>query len=99
MIVDAVLGEELVEQRALHGVERLFAREVARHVRDDDVQAPFAAADFEPRLRLVREDRLLDEEDAAPAREAAQEVLRPLVDEVPAQVRQADEVRRFGFKL
>jgi hypothetical protein len=63
-----------------------------RQARHDDVQAVAARRDVETRLPLA-EDRLLDEEDAPPLGEAAQQVLRPLVDEVPAQVREADEVR------
>jgi hypothetical protein len=36
--------------------------------------------------------RLLDEEDAPLPRRAAQKVLRPLEDEIPAQVRETDKI-------
>jgi hypothetical protein len=51
-------------------------------------------ARLDPHPRLLGGDRLLDEEDAAIRCAPAHQVLRPLPDEVPPEVRKADEVER-----
>jgi hypothetical protein len=90
VLVDSLVGEESVEQLALRAL-RLFRAQAFGQARDDDAQLVLAAAHVEARLALAV-DRLFDEVDAALAREAAQKMLRPLVDEIPTQVRKADEV-------
>ena len=45
---------------------------------------------------MVGRDRLLEEEHPPPAREALHQVLRPLADEIPAKMREADQVATGG---
>jgi hypothetical protein len=53
---------------------------------------------LEDRCRGFAEDRLLDEEHAHHAREPRHQTLRPLIDEMPAQMGEADEGRFFALK-
>jgi hypothetical protein len=90
--VYSALGEEAVDQIALDRPERDLAPQALRQVRDDHPHPAVTLADLQVH-RAVIENRLFDEEDAALSGAAAQEMLRPLIDEVPAQVREADHVR------
>ena len=82
-------GAELVQEPALGGLGRgrvQAVREVRRRHGD-----PVAGAQLEHGPAAV-DDRLLDVGDGAVLGEAAHQVLRPLDHEVPAQVREAEQV-------
>jgi hypothetical protein len=71
MRVNRLFLEQLIDHRAQHFVQLLFARQLLRQVRDDDLHAALARAHVEAH-GPIREDRLFDEEDAALTGEAAQ---------------------------
>ena len=64
--------------------------------RNRDGDALRAGAQVHVRRDAGLEDRLLDHQDAVMLRGAAQEVLRTLPHEIPAQVREADQEGRSG---
>ena len=80
-------------EQPLECLARGLPGEALGQVRHDHEHA--LGGDRQPQVRRDArlEDGLLDEVHPLPAREAAHQVMGPLVDEVPAQVRQADEVR------
>ena len=83
--------EQIVEHLAL-SFDHLPGVEAARNVGHDDQDA-VVHVDRDARYLAVVDHRLLDEEDAAIPGTTNHQMLRPLKDELPAQMAQADDIR------
>ena len=83
-------SEKILDEVALleNDVVRI---EALRELRDRDRDSLRPDAQIEVRDDARLEPRLFDEQDAVVPRGAVQEVLRPLPDEIPAQMREADQ--------
>ncbi len=93
-IANAAASNHRVEESALR-VFDLGSRKTMRQMRHGDPEARAGFAHLHAGPTLV-EDGLLDEKDAVVAREPAHQMIRALVDETPAEMRQTDHVLR-GF--
>ena len=86
--------DEVVEQRTLR-CDAVLVRQAFREMRDDDRDGTI---DFHPEMwsdAFVKQ-RFLDEKDPVFSRASRQQVLRTLEHEVPAQMRETDDIRVEG---
>jgi hypothetical protein len=89
-----MLREEAINHSLLDRFYRDVAQEINGQVRDDYPHSALASTDIEAHWTIA-EDRFFDEEDAPLLREATQKMLRSLINEVPAKMRQTDKIRRI----
>ena len=99
VVVDPVVGQIAADQRLQR--RQLIVVEAAgvdRRVRRAAPRRPGTASSLETG-RAARVHRLLDDDDVEVAREAREQVLRPLEDEFPAQMGEDDEVWHGSLQM
>jgi hypothetical protein len=89
----ALTLDEAVEQTALPRLGEILRR-LFGQMRNDDDDALVGRGELDARWAAV-EHGLLDEVDAVIARGAAEQMLRTLEDEVPAEMRKAEDIVRW----
>src|ERR1044071_8257192 len=88
----AAILEKLIYEHLLNGGNFVFTQ-AYRQAGDHDANSALLNMHINLRQLVIREDRLLDIKHAPFLRRAAQQVLRPLVNKVPPQVRKANKIR------
>src|SRR5215213_683208 len=96
VVVDIVLDEKLARQIFHDGVDSNVASQSFGKMRYDDVHSRLCFAHVETR-GAVTEDWLFNKEDATFPGTTGQKMLWALINEIPAQVRKADEVCLTGW--
>jgi hypothetical protein len=83
---------KLFDERFHHG-ELLGAESPRRHRSHgaEHLHVVTGCADLPARVASRVVHRFLDERDAAPARKPGEQVLRPLIDEIPTKMRERDD--------
>ena len=94
VFLDLVLQKKLPNHLSHDRVDGDLAAQSVGQVRHNHAHARVCFAQFEPH-RSVSKDRFFDKEHASLARATRQQMLRTLVNKIPTQMREANEICRL----